>query len=59
MSNQKEIICTNCNGSGEGQYDGTTCHYCKGRGTQLIEIESEDSEDSEDFNTEEIENDSD
>lgn len=26
-------ICSDCNGSGEGQYDGTRCHYCNGRGT--------------------------
>ena len=26
-------ICTDCNGSGEGMYDGTTCHTCHGRGT--------------------------
>lgn len=24
--------CTACNGSGEGQYEGTTCRTCKGRG---------------------------
>jgi DnaJ-class molecular chaperone len=24
-------ICPDCNGSGEGQYDGTTCPTCKGR----------------------------
>ena len=25
-------ICDACSGSGEGQYDGTTCRVCKGRG---------------------------
>lgn len=25
-------ICTGCNGSGEGGYDGTTCWHCKGKG---------------------------
>jgi len=25
-------ICDACNGSGEGQYDGSTCSTCKGRG---------------------------
>lgn len=25
-------ICPHCNGSGEGQYDGTTCRFCKGTG---------------------------
>lgn len=41
----KEIICPNCNGSGEGQYDGTRCTECKGRGTQLIETDLDDSDD--------------
>jgi DnaJ-class molecular chaperone len=26
-------ICAQCNGSGEGQYDGTRCGRCKGSGT--------------------------
>ena len=25
-------ICPHCNGSGEGQYDGTRCNFCKGKG---------------------------
>ena len=25
-------ICGNCNGSGEGRFDGTTCWSCKGSG---------------------------
>lgn len=25
-------ICPACSGSGEGQYDGTTCRQCKGQG---------------------------
>lgn len=32
-------ICVNCNGSGEGMYDGTTCHYCHGRGVTSFEEE--------------------
>lgn len=27
-------LCSACNGSGEGMYDGTRCHYCHGRGTE-------------------------
>jgi DnaJ-class molecular chaperone len=27
-----ENICAACNGSGEGQYDGTRCSHCKGKG---------------------------
>jgi len=26
-------LCTQCNGSGEGMYDGTRCTTCHGRGT--------------------------
>jgi hypothetical protein len=26
-------LCAACNGSGEGQHDGTTCLICKGKGT--------------------------
>ena len=44
----KEIICPNCNGSGEGMYDGTRCTECKGRGTQLIETDPDDLDDSND-----------
>ena len=29
----EDDICGQCNGSGEGQYDGTRCYRCKGRGT--------------------------
>ena len=25
-------ICPHCSGSGEGQNDGSTCSYCKGKG---------------------------
>jgi hypothetical protein len=27
-------ICGSCNGSGEGMYDGSTCHMCKGSGCE-------------------------
>ncbi len=32
-----EIGCSTCNGSGEGMYDGFTCHACKGKGVVLME----------------------
>lgn len=27
-------ICVQCSGSGEGQYDGTKCWHCKGKGVE-------------------------
>lgn len=30
-------LCSSCNGSGEGQYDGTRCMFCKGTGTSVTE----------------------
>ena len=32
-----EGICGNCNGSGEGCADGTTCRSCKGKGVEVYE----------------------
>lgn len=29
---EENPICPNCNGSGEGMYDGTKCTMCKGSG---------------------------
>lgn len=34
-------ICPDCNGSGEGMYDGTRCLKCKGRGVLETEDETE------------------
>ena len=28
----EDVTCMTCNGSGEGSYDGSTCHACKGSG---------------------------
>lgn len=32
-------LCAACNGSGEGQYDGTRCYHCKGKGCHPSERE--------------------
>ena len=29
-----DLLCTACNGSGEGQHDGSSCNVCKGSGVQ-------------------------
>jgi hypothetical protein len=33
-SEAEELLCISCNGSGEGQYDGTRCSACKGSGIE-------------------------
>jgi len=35
-------ICTACNGSGEGQYDGTRCRSCGGSGVERTERDEPD-----------------
>lgn len=30
----EELTCCACNGSGEGQHDGTSCHWCHGSGIE-------------------------
>lgn len=48
MKRVEEELCFECNGSGEGMHDGTTCRRCRGRGSVPIEVEDEDDEDEED-----------
>jgi len=38
----EEGICPRCNGSGEGQYDGTRCYACKGSGVERSEEDEAD-----------------
>ena len=33
-TDDEQGICPSCNGSGEGQYDGSRCSTCCGHGTQ-------------------------
>lgn len=48
-SNETEYLtCPTCNGSGEGMYDGTRCHACKGSGTERVESDPDD-QDEDDF----------
>lgn len=35
---QEPELCGSCNGSGEGQHEGTTCYRCKGRGVEIMEV---------------------
>ena len=35
-------ICSACNGSGEGMYDGTRCSYCYGTGTTHHDLEEQE-----------------
>lgn len=38
------VLCSNCNGSGEGMYDGSRCSSCGGKGEVPEEIREEDEE---------------
>ena len=33
----EDELCPDCNGSGEGMYDGTRCRTCKGQGVLTTE----------------------
>ena len=35
-------LCTACNGSGEGMYEGTKCSYCRGKGTTSHDLEEQE-----------------
>lgn len=39
-----EPICSACNGSGEGQHDGTRCYKCRGGGTERQPVEPDPDE---------------
>jgi len=48
----EEGCCAVCNGSGEGQHEGTRCYSCKGSGTDWYPVKkssSPDEDDDEDF----------
>lgn len=30
---EENLLCAQCNGSGEGRHERTSCYFCKGRGT--------------------------
>ena len=47
-SETEYLTCPTCNGSGEGMYDGTRCHACKGSGAERVESEPDD-QDEDDF----------
>lgn len=38
----EDLICIGCNGSGEGQYEGTRCTSCGGSGTERTERDEPD-----------------
>ena len=38
---ENEQICSSCNGSGEGMYDGSICPYCRGLGIVFIDEEGD------------------
>jgi RecJ-like exonuclease len=40
----ESVICSDCNGSGEGRYEGSTCRSCGGSGEIMVEAEHEDAD---------------
>jgi len=40
-----DLICPRCNGSGEGQYEGTKCYACNGSGIEPSEDDCDEYED--------------
>ena len=43
----EEGYCASCSGSGEGMWDGSTCHACKGTGSQMCPVAGPDENDDE------------
>ena len=39
-----DFLCPQCNGSGEGMYDGSICHACHGSGVERDDSGREDYE---------------
>lgn len=44
----EEVLCMDCNGSGEGMYGGTICRTCRGVGSYVIKGD-DDGEDTESY----------
>lgn len=43
----EEVICSACNGSGEGRYDGSRCDTCGGKGVVWEALPQPEDEDDE------------
>lgn len=41
IENEEDEICSGCNGSGEGMWDGSNCYKCKGSGCEPVETEDD------------------
>jgi len=35
MNTKEYTVCSSCNGSGEGRFNGTKCNKCKGSGSEF------------------------
>ena len=49
MGYDEDSICSACNGSGEGQFDGTTCSHCRGSGVEPGDRDEDDYDIPEDW----------
>lgn len=43
----ESVTCSDCNGSGEGMFDGSRCSTCGGSGEVWVEVDESDSEEGE------------
>ena len=41
--------CAVCNGSGEGQHEGSKCYACNGKGTDWYPVKKTEPDDEDDF----------
>ena len=45
MKPDEFTLCSHCSGSGEGQFEGSTCYFCKGKGEVIVEKEEDINDD--------------
>lgn len=48
MTDTRYVYCANCNGTGEGMHEGTTCYVCRGHGGREELVEADETDEGED-----------
>lgn len=49
IESEEAAYCSGCNGTGEGQYDGASCSWCRGSGFERPSADEEDFDIPEDW----------